>query len=82
MNNYKQAIDVLDTQEALNFAMAQEGISGPEVFEERLAQETTYLKALSKEPLAETNQMEYYQRLVNLEARQSVALYSPSPNEY
>ncbi|KAJ7794045.1 hypothetical protein B0H14DRAFT_2392877, partial [Mycena olivaceomarginata] len=45
------------------------GISGPEVFEERLKQEQEYLRGLSKEPEAETDQMEYYTRLVHLASR-------------
>ncbi|KAJ7312736.1 hypothetical protein DFH08DRAFT_973256 [Mycena albidolilacea] len=66
VNNYKQALDILDLQDSLEFAMAQAGIDGPEVFEERLKQEPEYLKKLTKEPKEETDQMEYYQRLVNL----------------
>ncbi|KAJ6595266.1 hypothetical protein DFH09DRAFT_1244552 [Mycena vulgaris] len=69
MNNYKQALEILDTEKALKFAMEAAGINGREDFIERLEQEKAYLKGLSKEPEAETQQMEYYQRLVNLSAR-------------
>ncbi|KAJ7491428.1 hypothetical protein B0H11DRAFT_1912051 [Mycena galericulata] len=69
VNNYKQAVEILDTQESLEFAMEQAGISGPHVFEERLAQEKAYLDSLSKEPQTETDQMEYYQHLVDLDDR-------------
>jgi hypothetical protein len=49
--------------------MRQAGISGTEVFEEWLRQEKEYLKNLSKEDPEETDQMEYYQQLVNLADR-------------
>ncbi|KAJ7671231.1 hypothetical protein B0H14DRAFT_3102334 [Mycena olivaceomarginata] len=63
VNNYKQALEQIDLEDSLKFAMDQAGISGPEVFEERLKQEQEYLRGLSKEPEAETDQMEYYTRL-------------------
>ncbi|KAJ6600047.1 hypothetical protein DFH09DRAFT_902016 [Mycena vulgaris] len=73
VNNYKQALEILDTEEALEFAMEAAGINGREDFIERLEQEKAYLKGLSKEPEAETQQMEYYQALVNLSARRLVS---------
>ncbi|KAJ7825761.1 hypothetical protein B0H14DRAFT_3088555 [Mycena olivaceomarginata] len=63
VNNYKQALEQIDLEDSLKFAMDQAGISGPEVFEEQLKQEQEYLRGLSKEPEAETDQMEYYTRL-------------------
>ncbi|KAJ7362212.1 hypothetical protein DFH08DRAFT_1024107 [Mycena albidolilacea] len=69
VNNYKQALEQIDLEDSLKFAMDQAGISGPEVFEERLKQEQEYLRGLSKEPEAETDQMEYYTRLVHLASR-------------
>ncbi|KAJ7892561.1 hypothetical protein B0H14DRAFT_3081486 [Mycena olivaceomarginata] len=69
VNNYKQALEQIDLDDSLKFAMDQAGISGPEVFEERLKQEQEYLRGLSKEPEAETDQMEYYTRLVHLASR-------------
>ncbi|KAJ7430044.1 hypothetical protein B0H11DRAFT_2180943 [Mycena galericulata] len=48
VNNYKQAVEILDTQESLEFAMGQAGISGPHVFEERLAQEKAYQRSLKQ----------------------------------
>lgn len=62
--------------------MKQEGISGPEVFEERRTQEKIYLESLAKEPQVETDQMDYYQRLVNLKARQSVILFYAICDEF
>ncbi|KAJ7925431.1 hypothetical protein B0H13DRAFT_1863087 [Mycena leptocephala] len=41
------------------------------VFAEWLEKEKTYLQTLSKEPLAETMDMEYYQKLVNLQDAES-----------
>ncbi|KAJ7831870.1 hypothetical protein B0H13DRAFT_2240523 [Mycena leptocephala] len=69
VNNYRQALEILDQEDSLHFAMRQAGISGTEVFEERLRQEKEYLKNLSKEDPEETGQMEHYQRLVNLADR-------------
>ncbi|KAJ7853826.1 hypothetical protein B0H14DRAFT_3450014 [Mycena olivaceomarginata] len=69
INNYKQALEQIDLEDSLKFAMDQAGISGPKIFEERLKQEQEYLRGLSKEPEAETDQMEYYTRLVHLASR-------------
>ncbi|KAJ6494103.1 hypothetical protein C8R47DRAFT_974936 [Mycena vitilis] len=72
VNNYKQALTLIDLEDSLKYAMDQAGIAGPEVFKERLKQETEYLKNLKKEPVEETDSMEYYQRLVNLADRKYV----------
>ncbi|KAG6895499.1 hypothetical protein C0992_000999 [Termitomyces sp. T32_za158] len=48
--------------------MADQGILGTEVFHEWLQEERTYLLSLSKEPIQETLEMEYYQKLVNFHA--------------
>ncbi|KAJ7605703.1 hypothetical protein DFH06DRAFT_921037, partial [Mycena polygramma] len=66
VNNYKQALALIDLEDSLKYAMDQAGIAGPEVFKERLKQETEYLKNLKKEPVEETDSMEYYQRLVRM----------------
>jgi hypothetical protein len=68
VNNYKQAIEILDTEEAVRFAMNQAGTSI-----RRLDEERAYLQGLSKEPESETDQMEYYSRLVTLSAKKFVA---------
>ncbi|KAJ7887959.1 hypothetical protein B0H13DRAFT_1564230, partial [Mycena leptocephala] len=62
--NYRQALRILDFPNSLQFAMDQAGIAGPEVFKERLKQEMEYLKNLLRENQEETDQMEYYQRLI------------------
>ncbi|KAJ7724512.1 hypothetical protein B0H16DRAFT_1736701 [Mycena metata] len=63
VDNYNQALTIIDLEESLKFAMEQAGIDGPEVFEQHLQQELAYLRSLSKEPMVETDQIEYYQRL-------------------
>ncbi|KAK7022491.1 hypothetical protein R3P38DRAFT_2532722 [Favolaschia claudopus] len=65
VNNYKQALQIIDLEASLKFAMAQAGVTGYEEFEERLKQEEAYLRGLIKEPEEETDTMEYYRRLVN-----------------
>ena len=42
-----------------------------------LVEEQQYLKGLMKEPLRETEEMEYYQKLVNLRASEQVPHSSP-----
>ncbi|KAJ7690095.1 hypothetical protein B0H17DRAFT_1160032 [Mycena rosella] len=69
VNNYQQSLAILETENSLQFAMAQAGISGKDEFVRRLEEEKTYLRGLSKEPESETQKMDYYQRLVNLKAR-------------
>lgn len=46
--------------------MALLGIETRSVFETWLEKEKEYLQSLSKEPVHETLEMEYYQQLVNL----------------
>lgn len=48
--------------------MADLQISDPAIFEEWREEERVYLEGLSQEPLQETLEMEYYQKLVNLSA--------------
>ena len=45
------------------------------VFEDWLEEEQAYLKGLTKEPMVETMEMEYYQKLVNLRASEYVPLH-------
>ena len=68
MNNYVQALDILNRQSALDKTMADLGVTDTGVFEVWLDEERVYLKGLSKEPIHETVEMEYYQKLVNLDA--------------
>ena len=54
--------------------MAEQGIESEATFNSWLTEEKTYLHSLSKEPIQETLEMEYYQRLVNLNATQHMVL--------
>jgi hypothetical protein len=67
VDNYKQALSILDLRTALEKTMKNLGIQDEAVFEQWLEEEHKYLSGLSKEPLEETLQMEYYQKLVNLQ---------------
>ena len=64
-NNYQQALDLLKGEPALKKTMVDQGIVDTGVFEQWLTEERVYLKGLSKEPMQETLEMEYYQKLVN-----------------
>ena len=66
MNNYRQALNILNGTSALKKSMENLGIINDKVFAEWLEEEQDYLKGLSKEPIQETQEMEYYQKLVNL----------------
>ncbi|KAF7984573.1 hypothetical protein HWV62_13791 [Athelia sp. TMB] len=67
--NYKQALEILKSgPTSLAQAMNDLNITDTTVFEEWRKEERVYLQNLSKEPMQETLQMEYYQRLVNLSA--------------
>ncbi|KAJ7884040.1 hypothetical protein B0H13DRAFT_1628808 [Mycena leptocephala] len=72
VNNYKQAVELLEGEEALAMSMAQLGIEDVSEFHNRLKEEMEYLQALGKEPEEETNQMEYFNRLVILMGQKSV----------
>ena len=65
-NNYKQALSLLETKPAVTAALTKVGASNAEVVKEWLQEEETYLCGLSKEPLEETLEMEYYKMLKSL----------------
>lgn len=67
-NNYKQALGILNTAPALARTMIDLGVANEAVFEEWLKEEHKYLSSLSSEPLTETLEMEYYQKLIKLQA--------------
>ena len=67
VNNYCQALDILKGGPALEKAMLDQGIEGTDTFQAWLAEECNYLKSLAKEPLQETLEMEYLQKLVNFQ---------------
>ena len=70
VNNYKQAIGILNGEAAFVKQMQDQGVANTSIFEDWLAEEKTYLEALSREPLQESLAMEYWQKLVNLGASQ------------
>ncbi|KAF8210249.1 hypothetical protein K438DRAFT_1570121 [Mycena galopus ATCC 62051] len=63
---YRRALKIKDTLLLLRETMASLGVELRSVFETWLEKENIYLESLSKEPVQETLQMEYYQKLVNL----------------
>ncbi|KAF7967244.1 hypothetical protein HWV62_35063 [Athelia sp. TMB] len=68
-DNYKQALDILQSgPTSLTQAMLDLRIADTAIFEQWREEEKVYLQGLSKEPMRETLQMEYYQKLVNLAA--------------
>ncbi|KAF6742544.1 hypothetical protein DFP72DRAFT_830402 [Ephemerocybe angulata] len=67
VNNYKQALSILQGEEELKKSMIARGYESTVIFHQWLAEEHEYLTNLSKEPLEETLQMDYYQKLVNLD---------------
>jgi hypothetical protein len=82
LNNYKQALDILDNgPRALEQAMNDLNISDKKVFENWLEEERVYLKGLRKEPDEETLQMEYWQKLVNLQGSEYVVFVNNEPRE-
>jgi SH3-like domain-containing protein len=66
-NKYRRALKIKATLPMLREAMASLGVESRSVFETWLEKEKVYLNALRKEPEQETLQMEYYQKLVNLQ---------------
>ncbi|KAF8151136.1 hypothetical protein K438DRAFT_1623939 [Mycena galopus ATCC 62051] len=76
VNNYKQAVSILDTEKSVKYAMAQAGVT-EEMMKTRLEEEKAYLDGLLVEPEEETDQMEYYQQLVNLQDRRCAFLLLP-----
>lgn len=70
VNNYKQAIGILNGEAAFIKQMHDQNIANTSVFHDWLAEEKVYLEGLSREPILESLEMEYWQKLVNLGASQ------------
>jgi hypothetical protein len=64
LNNYRQALDLLQTKPAVIAALEKLGATDAMAVEGWLCEEGAYLRGLSKEPLQETSEMEYYTTLV------------------
>ncbi|KAJ7728633.1 hypothetical protein B0H16DRAFT_1330810 [Mycena metata] len=77
VNNYWQALEILEGESALYQAIEAAGIDDVAEFPRRLQEEFTFLKSLMADSDEDTLQMEYYQRLVNLADRRFVP--GPSP---
>ncbi|KAJ7795923.1 hypothetical protein B0H14DRAFT_3093466 [Mycena olivaceomarginata] len=63
-NKYRRALKIKQGLPALQEAMKSLGVSTRDVFETWLEKEKEYLRAMKKEPLEETMEMEYYEKLV------------------
>jgi hypothetical protein len=66
LNNYKQALELLDGSPSVMAALSQLGATSTAIVEEWLEEEGAYLQALKKEPLEETLEMEYYKVVLSL----------------
>jgi hypothetical protein len=76
LNNYKQALALLETKPAVESALRKVGAGDELVVVNWLKEEEEYLRGLSKEPLLETLEMEYYKLLVTLADSEYVFFYS------
>ncbi|KAF8146816.1 hypothetical protein K438DRAFT_1990228 [Mycena galopus ATCC 62051] len=65
-SKYRCALEIKAKHGALLTATRELGVELRDEFETWLGKEKTYLWTLSKEPTKETQEMEYYQKLVNL----------------
>ncbi|KAG6808231.1 hypothetical protein H0H92_004952 [Tricholoma furcatifolium] len=68
VNNYRQALGLLAGETTLKKTMEDQGIPSTDVFHQWLEEERAYLAALAQEPIEETLEIEYYQKLVNYQA--------------
>lgn len=69
--NYKQALGIIRTKNALRASMREAGITSSQLFYDWLVEEGEYLQKLTRTPPQETLQMEYYQKLVALRDTQA-----------
>lgn len=65
LNNYKQALTIIKTKEAVYESMKKLGAMNEGVIKGWLCKEESYLWGLKKEPEEETMEMEYYKELLN-----------------
>ncbi|KAJ7195687.1 hypothetical protein GGX14DRAFT_537230 [Mycena pura] len=66
VNNYKQAVQILGTVDALYASMDQLGIQDLAEFHSRIEEETVYLKALGHDLEENTDEIDYLKRLITL----------------
>ncbi|KAJ3562351.1 hypothetical protein NP233_g9627 [Leucocoprinus birnbaumii] len=86
VNNYKQALSIIQGKEELRRTMRNAQITSTTVFHEWLEEEKSYLKGLRKEPEEEKHHIDYYEELIKLAickdqidklARESFIPYKP-----
>jgi hypothetical protein len=63
-NKYRRALKIKQGLPALQEAMRSLDVSTRNVFETWLENEKEYLRSMRKEPIEETLEMEYYEKLV------------------
>ncbi|KAJ7150768.1 hypothetical protein C8R46DRAFT_1166724 [Mycena filopes] len=80
-NKYRRALKIKGTATLLRETMAAMGIESRSVFETWLVKEREFLALLSKEPAQETLEMEYYQKLVNLEDCEKHTSYAAAASQ-
>ncbi|KAF8808965.1 hypothetical protein BYT27DRAFT_7222762 [Phlegmacium glaucopus] len=66
LNNYKQALALLDTRQTVAATLKKLGANDEETVRGWLKEDEDYLCGLSKEPLQKTREMEYYKLLLTL----------------
>jgi len=69
--NYKQALGITSTRDALSTSMKNSGITSPQVFYDWLVEEGDYLRSLCRTLPQETVEMEYFLKLEALQSCQS-----------
>jgi hypothetical protein len=69
VDNYWQALEVLDGEGALKIAMVVAGIKSQEEFPACLKAELEYLQSLTSDTEEDPQQMQYYQCLVDFADR-------------
>ncbi|KAI6006783.1 hypothetical protein EDD15DRAFT_2383819 [Pisolithus albus] len=81
LNNYKQALGIIEEgRSTLPCVMNDLGITDVSVFGVWLSEENEYMTARSCEPEEETLQMEYWQKLVNLDASRDLTWTVATPS--
>ncbi|KAJ6605926.1 hypothetical protein B0H10DRAFT_2310689 [Mycena sp. CBHHK59/15] len=71
-NNYYQSINILRTLPALRHWMKSNNIQSFSVFDTWIKEEYEFLSIRDKEPMVETLEMEYYQKLINFNAAEEI----------
>lgn len=67
MDNYRQALKILASEEELLVNMKARGFTDTSVFQNWLEEERTYLKSLKREPEEEGPKLDYFQKLLELD---------------